>query len=715
MRRERGEDAGEGPEGPRLAVREDACVCGDVCFEELRLLAHPAPRAPRPRERLVNSKGERLAFDAAALLCASAAGCDELQFEQVRYTSSARCVFRADCVFPLPSVEICASGGNGDNDDSSAMEIDAPESPREQSHHTSSSHSTPEPTVHLRTALSEVQSIFNAPLATPTRSSPAARRSPAVAAAVGLPAVGIPRVPVFEDPPDGVSASGTSSAAVPGGNNAVSAPTVVDPYGHTARVLAAELVQQEAGRGSGEGGLFVHTAASGHTAPLALLSLLLDPRVPFGGCNNKNNSSGEEPLNGSVVARLAGDASYDLSVGAAAVPWGDASSVEVPCFQAAADTAVIAQSTMTISAPAHWREYHISRAIAQRLEGRRICGDDDECTKSENNQDENRHVGDENRQSASETATRGGGATETLDAAAAALVRRRKFVRWGRAHFFAGADVSVLLTAAPAPRTESLRVLQRALAAARTRVEEPLALYLAVELLSLVRTLHRIGIVHGRVATPAFCLARASSATDDAALAHCTDAGWPVGGLVCVDLSRAVDTTLYPPGTRFSSCSSSCNSSRGQACGGDGYDDDFDDEDEMRDFYRVEATLQSGDGNSNNGWGFERDVWGVACVVHRLLHGTGVRAEAVRTAEGAWAFGAPLKRYWRTALWASFFGTLLNARPATRADAVRVLGAARAPLVQLFAQDARLRREVRAQLGRALYVLDDFNAAQRHD
>ena len=74
---------------------------------------------------------------------------------------------------------------------------------------------------------------------------------------------------------------------------------------------------------------------------------------------------------------------------------------------------------------------------------------------------------------------------------------------------------------------------------------------------------------------------------------------------------------------------------------------------------------------------------------------------------------APLKRYWRTALWGALFGALLNARVAGRADAVRVLGAARAPLVDAVAGDARLRREIRAQLGRAVYVLDDYNAAQR--
>ena len=119
------------------------------------------------------------------------------------------------------------------------------------------------------------------------------------------------------------------------------------------------------------------------------------------------------------------------------------------------------------------------------------------------------------------------------------------------------------------------------------------------------------------------------------------------------------------------------------------------------------------DSNNTQGWGFERDVLGVACVVHRLLHGADVRAAVVRTGAGAWAFRAPLKRYWRTALWSALFGALLNARAATRADAVRVLGAARAPLVDAVAGDARLRREIRAQLGRALYVLDDYNAAQR--
>ena len=289
----------------------------------------------------------------------------------------------------------------------------------------------------------------------------------------------------------------------------------------------------------------------------------------------------------------------------------------------------------------------------------------------------------------------------------------------------------MLLTTAPAARSASLRVLERALAAAHGRVEEPLALYLAVELLSLVRTLHGAGIVHGRVATPAFCLARASAATDDAALAHCTDAGWPVGGLVCTDLARAVDTTQYPPGTRFRRFRPGIASQNG-AGGCDDSDDDYDDEDdEMRALNRIEATMQetesdgddgnNGENNKSNksnknrdlGWSFERDVRGVACVVHRLLHGAGVRAGVVRTGAGAWAFGAPLKRYWRTALWSALLGALLNARCPTRAAAVRVLGAARAPLVAAVAADARLRREIRAQLGRALYVLDDYNAAQR--
>ena len=76
-----------------------------------------------------------------------------------------------------------------------------------------------------------------------------------------------------------------------------------------------------------------------------------------------------------VVVKLSGDASYDLSVDMIVRDGADPNSLKIPCFKVGADTSVIAMFNMKVSSPAHWCEYYISSTISQRLGSSSGSGD----------------------------------------------------------------------------------------------------------------------------------------------------------------------------------------------------------------------------------------------------------------------------------------------------------------------------------------------------
>ena len=542
-----------------LAVSSADCASGLMCFEEVRAEMFPMPLPPRTKDRHINSKGERLAFDQDALILAWEAGVDEKQFEEVRYETCSRLPYRADCVFVIPNV----------------------------------------------TEISETNPLL----------------SSAAASAAAPP------------PPPPAAATTTTMMAT----------EVVGKFAKASEA-ARNCFSAELGKY-----LFVHDSSSGKRTPEDLLELLKSAKHEGG-----DESCGEGKA---TVVKLSGDASYDLSTNLIARDDGDPNSVRIPCFKVGADTSVIAMFNMKVSCPAHWCEYYISSVISQRLGS-------------------------------------SSGNTDALESAKQTLVKRRKVLQWTKAHFYDIDDVSVLLTSSPSWHSFTLHMLQRAFSESHSKYEEPLVLYIAVELLSIVGMLHNIGISLGNITTKSFCLNSASADTPETVLTSCTDYGWSTGGLACIDLSCATDTSPDAPDALIH------------------YQEaPYSEDPETQANNEITTTIRGRNGVQ----GFDQDVHSIACTLHRLLHGADVSVSIQqRDPDKEWMFAAPLKRYWRTSIWTELFRSLLNTREAMNGtESADLLAKAREPLVKIIAEDEKLRREIRAQLGRALYILGDFTTARR--
>ncbi|MCJ1405056.1 hypothetical protein MMC11_008282 [Xylographa trunciseda] len=184
-------------------------------------------------------------------------------------------------------------------------------------------------------------------------------------------------------------------------------------------------------------------------------------------------------------------------------------------------------------------------------------------------------------------------------------------------------------------------------------LDEPLALFFAVELLRTVEALHAHGLLHGDL-KPDNCLVRLPPLPPDADWAPAyspTGAhGWAAKGLTLIDFGRGVDMRAFGPAVAFIA----------------DWPTDAHDCPEMR---------------AARPWSHHADYWGLAAVVHLLLFGRWIEdvldKPAAATAGGGGGGGAderlvgpaaqprrrlrePLKRYWATDLWAGFFDTLLN-------------------------------------------------------
>lgn len=181
-------------------------------------------------------------------------------------------------------------------------------------------------------------------------------------------------------------------------------------------------------------------------------------------------------------------------------------------------------------------------------------------------------------------------------------------------------------------------------------MDEPLAMFFAVELLRTVEALHSKQILHGDI-KPDNCLLRldplpAATTPGSPTESGCQQqqlsaqwqpdgsGGWASRGVVLIDFGRGIDMRAFAPGCQF-----------------------------VADWKTT--TQDCAEAREGRPWTWQIDYHGLAGVVHCLLFGRYI--DTVRADSGIAVAGArrykireSLKRYWQTDIWSDCFDLLLN-------------------------------------------------------
>ncbi|KAG0669902.1 hypothetical protein C6P45_003184 [Maudiozyma exigua] len=158
-------------------------------------------------------------------------------------------------------------------------------------------------------------------------------------------------------------------------------------------------------------------------------------------------------------------------------------------------------------------------------------------------------------------------------------------------------------------------------------LDELLCMFLTVELMKVIESIHDIGIIHGDL-KPDNCMIRFETISMD--LGHYnrdSRQGWNHKGIYLIDFGRSFDMTLFPNGTKFKS----------------DWKTDQQDCSEMR---------------LGKEWTFEADYYGLASILHSLLFGQFI--DTIRLPNNRYKLRKPFKRYWHTDQWNEIFNILLN-------------------------------------------------------
>nr|CDI56661.1 related to spindle assembly checkpoint protein [Melanopsichium pennsylvanicum 4] len=158
-------------------------------------------------------------------------------------------------------------------------------------------------------------------------------------------------------------------------------------------------------------------------------------------------------------------------------------------------------------------------------------------------------------------------------------------------------------------------------------LEEVLAMFFVTQLLQVVLSMHKVGVIHGDLKIDN-CLLRLSDNGSSWSNIYARDgsSGWSSKGVTLIDFGRAIDLSAYSAGQKFVA----------------DWNTDAKDCVEMR---RGEPFT------------FETDWFGIAAVAHCLLFGRYMETKQ----DGAkFKIAATFKRYWQQEMWTELFDTCLN-------------------------------------------------------
>ncbi|CAG8626740.1 2473_t:CDS:1, partial [Scutellospora calospora] len=171
-------------------------------------------------------------------------------------------------------------------------------------------------------------------------------------------------------------------------------------------------------------------------------------------------------------------------------------------------------------------------------------------------------------------------------------------------------------------------------------MDEILVIFFTVELMKVIEAVHEAGIIHGDIKADNCLLRLERTAEWDAQYDPSGAHGWSKKGIKLIDFGRAIDVTLFPSDMKFIA------------------DWKCDDQNcvEMRE---------------GRPWKWQADYYGLAGVIHCMLHNEYMQIIPVRMDEESFSPGATFstkkyrpiqsfKRYWQGNLWGRLFDMLLN-------------------------------------------------------
>lgn len=157
-------------------------------------------------------------------------------------------------------------------------------------------------------------------------------------------------------------------------------------------------------------------------------------------------------------------------------------------------------------------------------------------------------------------------------------------------------------------------------------VDEVLCIFLTIELLKIVESLHEVEIIHGDLKADN-CMVRFEEQDIEEKYEPDGSGGWDSKGITLIDFGRAIDITRFK--TRPTGFVSD-------------WETDEQDCPQMRD---------------GRTWMYEADYYGIAAIIHTLLFGDYIETKKV---DNRYKLSNNFKRYWQVQLWMPLFDLLLN-------------------------------------------------------
>ncbi|KAK3251841.1 hypothetical protein CYMTET_38834 [Cymbomonas tetramitiformis] len=165
-------------------------------------------------------------------------------------------------------------------------------------------------------------------------------------------------------------------------------------------------------------------------------------------------------------------------------------------------------------------------------------------------------------------------------------------------------------------------------------MDEVVVMYYTIEMLHMMEAMHACGIVHADFKPDNLMLRNGGTEWEE--WAPWRPGSWKEKGLMLIDFGKAIDTRSFPDEARFVG-------------------------DSLTDAFRCMEMLEG------RPWKYQADLFGLAGVVHCMLHGRYMEVQYLEGESGAACYAPqePLKRYWQTELWGQLFETLLNPNETT--------------------------------------------------